>query len=70
MSSKDFGRIGAFLDDFLDAVKTVCDLPANSEGQGQSKKDKKVARRGGQDEKINSVYRERADVDGGKSGRI
>lgn len=34
------------------------------------KEKKEVSRRGGQDEKINSVYRERADVDGGESGRI
>lgn len=51
-------------------MKSICDLPVNPEGWGGVGEWKKVARRGGQDEKINSVYRERADVDGGESGRI
>lgn len=55
----------------------IRDLPANLEessrskrGRKEGKKRKRKARRGGQDGKINSMYRERADVDGVESGRI
>lgn len=39
-------------------------------GRKEGKKRKRKTRRGGQDGKINSMYRERADVDGVESGRI
>lgn len=40
------------------------------EGRKGRKKKEKETHRGGQDGKINSTYRELADVDGGESGRI